>query len=441
MTNSSKSSQRILALKHKQRIVRTNILAFTKYLAEYQDSTTERITLRDRVERLKNHFDIFNDAQNELGQYEDFDRTEADREAVTTLYDHVRSKAIQLLEGFQLTQTQTSRIATNSPAPSTCTNSTGVHLPKINLPRFDGRLEKWLTFKDAFTSLIQGHSGLTDIQKFQYLRLSVSGKAQAAIESFTMTEENYKAAWALMLETYDNQRALILRHTSLLLDTPAMPDNSPDAITDLINHMQSHLRSLESLGRSREDISNDILTSIAINRMTNDTRQAWEQTLTDTRMPHPEEIFKHLRNASHRGDLHTTVTSARQTRQTTRENQKSTPNRQFRAPKRAWNSTTTRREDSSSPTPKKRIFVTTTTTQTCPICHATSHQTYGCRTLLRMSIDDRWAAVRIAKLCQNCLQPRHDRNDCTRGRCRFCGQQHNSMLHKETNSAIPDKKA
>ncbi|XP_076660443.1 uncharacterized protein LOC143363795 [Halictus rubicundus] len=299
MANAIKRNQRIRALKHKQRVFTSNLTNFTTELSEYQDSATARTKLRERIDRLRKQFDAFNDAQDELGQYEDFDQTETERKTVTTAYDDALASAIQLSESFSLTPSQSMRTTTDSPAPSTSNSITGIHLPKINLPRFDGRLEKWLPFKDAFLSLIHGHTGLTDIQRFNYLRLSVSGQAESAIESFTMSEENYKAAWAQLLETYDNQRALVLRHTALLLETPAMPDGTPNSINNLINYMQSHIRSLQSLGRSWEDIANDFITSIAIDRMDHETRRTWEQTLVDTRMPHAAEMFKHLRNASH----------------------------------------------------------------------------------------------------------------------------------------------
>ncbi|XP_076661051.1 uncharacterized protein LOC143364796 [Halictus rubicundus] len=336
MANAIKRNQRIRALKHKQRVFTSNLTNFTTELSEYQDSATARTKLRERIDRLRKQFDAFNDAQDELGQYEDFDQTETERKTVTTAYDDALASAIQLSESFSLTPSQSMRTTTDSPAPSTSNSITGIHLPKINLPRFDGRLEKWLPFKDAFLSLIHGHTGLTDIQRFNYLRLSVSGQAESAIESFTMSEENYKAAWAQLLETYDNQRALVLRHTALLLETPAMPEGTPNSINNLINYMQSHIRSLQSLGRSWEDIANDFITSIAIDRMDHETRRTWEHTLVDTRMPHAAEMFKHLRNASHQSSSQKTTTNAKRIRHALPEIQRPSPNLRSRAPKRTF---------------------------------------------------------------------------------------------------------
>ncbi|XP_076301920.1 uncharacterized protein LOC143220059 [Lasioglossum baleicum] len=415
MANSAKSTVRIRALKHKQRVFKSNLTNFTNELTEYQDSATARTKLRERIDRLRKQFNGFNDAQDEIGHHEDFDQTETERKDVTTVYDDALANAIQLLEGFEPTISQSTRTVTDSPAPSTSTSISGVHLPKMNLPIFDGRLEKWLPFKDAFLSLIQKHTGLTDIQRFNYLRLSVSGQAQAAIESFTMSEVNYQAAWAQLMETYDNQRALVLRHTALLLETPAMPNSTPDAINNLVNHLQSHIRSLQTLGRSWEDIANDFIISIAIDRMDSETRRTWEQTFLDTQMPQATAMFKHLRNASHQGSSR--ASAVNQVRTALPETHRPSTSTRSRPSKRSWASATRSKEISSSPVPRKRTFVTTTSGQACKFCNSRTHKSFACPKFMNMTIDDRWAAVRTARLCQNCLQSNHKFENCVRGQC------------------------
>ncbi|KOC61415.1 hypothetical protein WH47_06582 [Habropoda laboriosa] len=157
----------------------------------------------------------------------------------------------------------------------------------------------WITFKDAFHTLIHAQPGLNKIQKMHYLRLSLSGKAEAAIGAFSITEENYEEVWKHLMEIYDNKRALVLRHATLLHDTPAMPDDSSESIRELANHMQLHIRSLQAIGRSSDDIANDLLASILISKMGTDTRKSWERTLSDTEMLKIDDLFKFLHNASH----------------------------------------------------------------------------------------------------------------------------------------------
>lgn len=146
--------------------------------------------------------------------------------------------------------------------------------------------------------MIHSHSGLSNVQKLNYLRLSLSGKAASATGTFTICDDNYDVARSHLKEIYDNKRAVVLRHAVLLRDT-VIPDDSSESIRDLVNHMQLHIRSLQALGRSWEDVANDLITSIVVSKMVNDTRKTWERTLSDREVPKITDIFKYLYNASH----------------------------------------------------------------------------------------------------------------------------------------------
>ena len=57
-----------------------------------------------------------------------------------------------------------------------------VNLPKLELPKFDGDILKWITFHDAFTSMVHDNQHMNDIHKFQYLIAHVTGEAARTIE-------------------------------------------------------------------------------------------------------------------------------------------------------------------------------------------------------------------------------------------------------------------
>ncbi|XP_076230259.1 uncharacterized protein LOC143175859 [Nomia melanderi] len=435
--SSANQAQTVRLLKNKRRAFKSQITSLNNALETYQDSAKERVKLRERVERLRKLFDNFNDIQDQLGLIEEFEQTEAEREAVTEQYDDVIATAITMLQDAEQAGRQpptATRSVNDSPALSASSSAIGVHLPKIELPKFDGRLEKWVAFKDAFSTMIHSHPGLTDIQKLHYLRLSLSGKAESAIESFTISEDNYKAAWDQLIETYDNTRALVLQHSALLRDTPVMIDDTAESIRDLINHMQSHIRSLHALGRSWEDIASDLLASIAISKMSTGTKREWEQTLSDTTMPKIADIFRHLRNASHRcrtDDAPTkppvsianraspaTVASSQQPAKRIPVLPRKTP-----APPR---------KPSSPRTARKQTFVATTQSS-CKICNAGTHRAYQCAKFLDMTVTRRLQAARKANLCLNCLQGDHTTEACHGGNCRVCHGQHNTKLHRDAS--------
>ncbi|XP_076661059.1 uncharacterized protein LOC143364822 [Halictus rubicundus] len=407
MINASKSRQRIQVLKQKQRAFKADLTAFTRYLTDYQDSAIERAKVKRRLERLNTQFDSYDTAQIELSNLEDFDENEAERQATSALYYEAIANADQLIESFHSNQAQAARNATISPTLSTSTTNPGLRLPKVSLPVFDGRLEDWVTFKDSFVSMIHNHPGITDIQRFNYLRSSVTGQAKDVIRSFTVSEENYNAAWQRLIKSYDNKRALIRRHATLLLNSPAMPERSANALKNLSNHLQLHVRSLKALGRSMEDIANDFIASVAIDCMDKQTRETWESTLTGTDMPSAEDIFQYIDNASHQSQFQATTPRANRRDQAKSETQPSRPKLRSRYPKRTWKATTSTRRNSPSPVAKKRTFVANTKTSSCTICRTNSHPAYLCPKFLNSSIEERWAIIKTAKLCYNHFSHNH----------------------------------
>lgn len=83
-------------------------------------------------------------------------------------------------------------------------STTQMKLPNMSLPAFDGRYEDWPTFQDLFTASIHNNKSLSGSQKLQYLKSCVKGEAASLIKSFTVTDANYREAWMLLEEQYDN---------------------------------------------------------------------------------------------------------------------------------------------------------------------------------------------------------------------------------------------
>ncbi|CAL7934824.1 unnamed protein product [Xylocopa violacea] len=484
------ASKHLRDLKTKRRAFKGQITMFGTWVEGYVDSPQERAKLWDRMQRLRKQFDTFNEIQDELATIEKFEEVEAERYATTDLYDDVMANATVLLERLETRATQPSPVDTES---STSPYALAVRLPKIDLPKFDGRTEKWITFKDAFHTLIHTQSRLSNVQKLHYLRLSLSGKAEQAIEAFSITEQNYNAAWEHLCEIYDNKRVLVLRHAALLRDTPAMPDNSSESVRDLANHMQLHVRSLLALGRTEADFGNDLLASILISKMSNDTRTAWERTLSDTEVPNIHELFKFLNNASHqskdcdssnhrdtskrshpprpqvnrphtppsprqRQRVFATTTSRSESPSSPRERRRtppSSPRERRRTPPSSPREQ--RRTPPSSPREQRRTPPTSPPrerrrtppssssraprrpppsghTEKCPECSG-EHPLYLCPRFRDNTVAQRIEVVRKTHVCYNCLRSNHRTEDCTARGCRVCGKQHNTKLHQDRQDA------
>lgn len=64
------------------------------------------------------------------------------------------------------------------------------HLPTVSFPQFSGNQLEWETFRDMFDAMVHKTS-LSNVQKFYYLKSSLTGKAAERIRNMAISETNY----------------------------------------------------------------------------------------------------------------------------------------------------------------------------------------------------------------------------------------------------------
>lgn len=69
-----------------------------------------------------------------------------------------------------------------------------VQLSKINLSTFDSDQLTWKGFQDLFKLLVHDVERLTSTQKFQYLKVSLTGETAAVVASIEISSEEYTLA-------------------------------------------------------------------------------------------------------------------------------------------------------------------------------------------------------------------------------------------------------
>lgn len=62
-------------------------------------------------------------------------------------------------------------------------------------PTFNSDLENWVSFIDTFNALFHNNPSLSNVQRLDYLKSSVSDTAADVIKSFSITSDNYQAAY------------------------------------------------------------------------------------------------------------------------------------------------------------------------------------------------------------------------------------------------------
>lgn len=294
--------------------------------------------------------------------------------------------------------------------PSSCchgqTHDSTAKIPKIELKRFDGAIEKWRAYRDWFISTIHNRENLSDANRLDYLQGTLVGEALRTIEAFAATNNNYKEAWKLLEETYDNERVLTLRHYTLLLETPRMKGNTPEEIRALLNRIQTHTLEFKALGEKIENW-NTPLFHLIHTRLDNKTLREWNRRQEGKKMPRYETLIEFLREETSR--IAPTFSSTQSSNYTRSHNN---AQNKIGGHKNQGNHTVN--------------FLTNEAL--CKLCKKT-HQTHKCNELLMTTAPKRIEMIRKASLCLNCLNKGHRTRDCKAKTGEICNKRHHSLLH------------
>ena len=154
--------------------------------------------------------------------------------------------------------TRRSRDTTTRPAPAS-------RLPKLDLPRYSGNPLEWQTFWDSFKAAVHSNSNLTGVEKLNYLHAQLDGEASRTLSGFTLTDANYEQSISLLESRFGKKQRIINAHMQALLELPT-PSNSAASLRQLYDTIESHIRGLESLGKSKNSFG-DFLIPIVFGKL------------------------------------------------------------------------------------------------------------------------------------------------------------------------------
>lgn len=100
------------------------------------------------------------------------------------------------------------------------------------------------------------------MNKYHYLRSALEGSTSVVIKSIEFTSKNYKNAWDLLCERYDNTNILVNNHMKAFnIDT--LTRESHRSIRFLIDHVTKNLRALNTLGRPTDSWEDFVIYLVA----------------------------------------------------------------------------------------------------------------------------------------------------------------------------------
>ena len=76
--------------------------------------------------------------------------------------------------------------------PSTITST--IKMPKLNLPKFNGNYKEWIPFHEQFFASVDRNTTLPGIQKFNYLKSSLTGEPLKLVAHWALSNSNYPIA-------------------------------------------------------------------------------------------------------------------------------------------------------------------------------------------------------------------------------------------------------
>ncbi|XP_036322037.1 uncharacterized protein LOC118736036 [Rhagoletis pomonella] len=158
------------------------------------------------------------------------------------------------------------------------TNTSASKLPKIILPKFDGSFQKWLSFKDMFTTCIINEACLSDVQRLHYLKGSLLGEAETLLRSISIQENNFAIAWDMLQQRYNNKRRLVKSYLRNITKLPAITNESDSVMRKLLDTTTESVRALKQLGRPTEHWD-DWLVLLVTEKLDPATVKQWEMSL------------------------------------------------------------------------------------------------------------------------------------------------------------------
>ncbi|XP_058448639.1 uncharacterized protein LOC131428610 [Malaya genurostris] len=404
-------------LKKQERQLRTSMKAIAKFVQGFRKEVHEK-QVDVRLETLENAMRKFYTVRRKIELIIDEEDEKPDlKESAEQRVERLESLAIQREDEYdeairvveeEYFEIKSSlimlRARSSLPARQTSANEDAtvpisrVKLPDIKLPSFGGKLKDWVTFRDSFRSLIHNNRQLEDVDKFIYLRSSVTGEAFQEICSVELSADNYEIAWKMLEKKFENKKLIVKAHLDALFSIEPMRKESCDALNNLISEFDRNLQMLAKIGENPANWST-LLAHMVCSRLDTVTIRQWETHHNSKDVPSYENLIAFLR------DQCTVLQSISSTKH------------------------------SADDSRRTRISATHTSTQSskrCLFCGESFHLVFRCNKFRMMTVAQRVEDVNRKRLCRNCLSSGHYADSCLRGSCNRCGDKHHTLLHYES---------
>ncbi|XP_062716752.1 uncharacterized protein LOC134292062 [Aedes albopictus] len=358
------------------------------YVERFNPETTSTSELEIRLETLQSIYSKFNAVQDSIiaqaETEEEMQDVEEKAEQFESMLFTTKARIVDLLRRSEDSQSVPD-------APSA-------------LPVFDGDVMQWLPFSDSFTAMIHGNRGLSEIQKFHYLKSSLRGPALEIVNMLETTSGNYNIAWDLLRNRYQNKRVLMEKYVRGLFNLPTLSKESGKDLRKLHTDLNKHVAVINQLGIPTQAWDKIIVILIS-QKLDPFTYKEWENDTNPTELPSLNNFNSFLERRC----------QTLEAREVNRLSQLSI-------------STGMKPAIRATPRP---MLAHPSTQVPCLLECPTPHPLFMCPKFTEKHPSERIDTLRILGLCFNCMRSNHMANVCQARCCQKCGAKHNTMLHIE----------
>ncbi|XP_057324818.1 uncharacterized protein LOC130667322 [Microplitis mediator] len=400
----------IATLHRKRGVIQRQITTFEKILDEETAAETANEELiNTALQGVVQSWSEFDNIQSQLDSTEkDGEETEQlKRDELELKFYTAISRAKKLIKkGTVVAVNTTTENIQNS------IQTMSVKLPQIQLISFLGAYEEWSSFFDNFTSLVHNNPSISPSQKLKYLRSALQGRAARAIQSLETTDAYYDDAIEILKSKNECTRKIVCRHWATLRELPRLHKDTPEALGELVDAFNQHLRSMRNLGEPIDKWDTPLIDLI-ITKISVETALNWELTSKDQKVPFYKGLLDYLEKRASCSDS-PSATSLNNSNINKLDNKFSN---NYKRDKNC--------------TPHRQAFINMNF-PLCKICKQ-NHKIYHCSTFLGLPVEQRIQAVQREGLCFNCLHTGHTASKCTAGKCHKCSKKHNTLIHRSQN--------
>ncbi|XP_048478552.1 uncharacterized protein LOC125488881 [Plutella xylostella] len=295
-----------------------------------------------------------------------------------------------------------------------------LRLPKLELPKFDGKAKNWIAFWSIYKK-IHFDETIDDDDKFAYLiqAMEVGSPAQALIKSFPPCGRNYADAVEQLKARYARDELLIEIYVRELLSLVLQQAKGEDMnIASLYDQLKTQLRALETLGVTSEKYA-AMLYPLVESALPADMLRIWERQRSREK---DADILNHLLDF-----VKLEVESEERISITRR-------------------SLTSDERELGIPTASCLVAGSIKTLEQpkgaeCIWCEKTNHSSLECYKGHKMTLKARQERVTNKKGCTVCLRLGHDGKRCrSYHKCVICQKRHAMLLCPELSKlSTPNK--